>query len=399
MILTTQDAPAARAFAADPRVGDLSQRGPATPDHVIWTKPTPQLGLDVDAYVEGYRRYFETESAHARAAVTMLDPAPRVVLDPRLGMLAAGGTPQAAVAVRDIYDHTIEVISAAERLGGYRPITRSEQFDVEYWDLEQAKVRRATTAGTHRGQVVLITGAAGGIGHACAAAFLREGAAVVGLDLASDVGSAFTGDAWLGVRCDVTEPDQVERAIDAAVPRFGGLDVLVLNAGIFPAARAVAELDGEVWRRTMSVNVDAALELLRRTHPLLRLAPQGGRVVVIGSKNVAAPGPGAAAYSASKAALTQLARVTALEWAADGIRVNIVHPDAVFDTGIWTPEVLAERAAHYGVSVDEYKRRNLLGAEIRSTDVAELCVTVAGPAFAKTTGAQIPIDGGNERVI
>ena len=149
----------------------------------------------------------------------------------------------------------------------------------------------------------------------------------------------------------------------------------------------------------LDVNLDASVDLLRETHPLLALSPGGGQVLVIGSKNVAAPGPGAAAYSASKAALTQVARVLALEWAPDGIRVNVVHPDAVFDTGIWTPELLAARAERYGMTVEQYKRRNLLGAEITSDDVGRLCVTMAGAAFAKTTGAQVPIDGGNDRVI
>lgn len=149
----------------------------------------------------------------------------------------------------------------------------------------------------------------------------------------------------------------------------------------------------------MRVNLDANLALLRLAHPLLKLAPRQGRVTVIGSKNVAAPGPGAVAYSASKAALTQMMRVAALEWASDGIRLNALHPDAVFDTGIWTEEVLAARAQHYGLTVDQYKRRNLLKTEIRSRDVAELAAELCGPLFAKTTAAQIPVDGGDARVI
>ncbi|MFP5488104.1 MAG: SDR family oxidoreductase, partial [Acidimicrobiia bacterium] len=138
---------------------------------------------------------------------------------------------------------------------------------------------------------------------------------------------------------------------------------------------------------------------LRLLHPLLSRSPVSGRVVVIGSKNVLAPGAGASAYSASKAAVTQLARVAALEWAGDGIRVNTVHPDAVFDTGLWSEELLRERAARYGMTVDEYRRRNLLGTEITSALVAEAVVQLVGPAFAATTGAQIAIDGGSDRTI
>jgi NAD(P)-dependent dehydrogenase (short-subunit alcohol dehydrogenase family) len=175
--------------------------------------------------------------------------------------------------------------------------------------------------------------------------------------------------------------------------------MLVLNAGVFPRGQRVEGLADEAWRRVMSVNLDANLRLLREAYPLLRLAPARGRVVVIGSKNVPAPGPGAAAYSASKAALTQLARVVALEWGSDGIRINTLHPNAVFDTGLWSAEVLAERARHYGISVAEYKSRNLLKVEVESRDVAELAAELCGPLFAKTTGAQLPVDGGNERVV
>src|SRR5690606_4106714 len=138
---------------------------------------------------------------------------------------------------------------------------------------------------------------------------------------------------YLGIRCDVTDEAAVSAALERAVRAFGGLDMLILNAGVFPGGRRIEALDTAEWRRVLQVNLDANLALMRECHPLLKLAPKGGRVVVIGSKNVPAPGPGAAAYSASKAALTQLARVAALEWGADGIRVNTIHPNAVFDTG------------------------------------------------------------------
>ena len=149
----------------------------------------------------------------------------------------------------------------------------------------------------------------------------------------------------------------------------------------------------------MRVNTDANLILLRECYPLLKLSPRGGRAVAVGSKNVPAPGRGAAAYSASKAALTQLIRVAALEWAADGIRINMIHPDAVFDTGVWTDEVLASRARSHGLSVEAYKKRNLLKTGVTSRDVAEMAAEMCGPLFAKTTGAQVPIDGGSDRVI
>ena len=249
------------------------------------------------------------------------------------------------------------------------------------------------------GQVALVTGAASGIGRAVAAKFIEEGASVVGLDLNEAITETFSGKTWLGVPSDVTNLEQVKGAIAQAVARFGRLDMLVLNAGIFPKATHVAELELELWQKVMRINLDSAVELLRETHPLLKESPGGGRVGVIGSKNVAAPGPGASAYSASKAALTQLARVIALEWAPDSIRVNVIHPDAVFDTGLWAGGVLESRATHYGVSVEEYRKRNLLHVEITSADVAELAFAMVGPAFAKTTGAQVPIDGGNDRVI
>ena len=149
----------------------------------------------------------------------------------------------------------------------------------------------------------------------------------------------------------------------------------------------------------MNLNLDTNLMLLRECYPFLKLAFKGGRVVVIGSKNVTAPGPGVAAYSVSKAALNQLIRVTALEWGRDRIRLNTLHPNAVFDTGIWTEEVLTARAKHYGLSIEDYKTNNLLKVEITSRDVAELAAEMCGPLFSKTTAAQLPIDGGNERVI
>jgi NAD(P)-dependent dehydrogenase (short-subunit alcohol dehydrogenase family) len=213
------------------------------------------------------------------------------------------------------------------------------------------------------------------------------------------VEATFEGPWWLGLEADVTDDHAVEKAIEVGVERFGGLDMLVLNAGVFPPGSPIADLDMAAWRGTMAVNLDANASLLTRAHPLLRHAPRDGRVVLIGSKNVPAPGPGASAYSASKAALTQLGRVAALEWGQDRIRVNVIHPNAVFDTGIWSDEVLAERAAYYGMTVEDYRSNNLLGVEVTTADVARMCVAMLGPPFAKTTGGQVAVDGGNDRVI
>ncbi|HYX44807.1 MAG TPA: bifunctional aldolase/short-chain dehydrogenase, partial [Acidimicrobiales bacterium] len=338
------------AFLGRPDLADISQRGPVTPDHVIRTKPWPLVGRDVEGFVHRYRRYFEDHRHRATVEVRPLDPAPRVVLDGELGMCCVGATPRDASIVEDVYRHTMKVVLDATALGGYQPIPLADLFDVEYWELEQAKLGRGGAPPLFAGEVALVTGAASGIGRACAEALLAEGAAVVGLDVHPAVTAAFDGPQWLGLEADVTVERAVVDAVERAVHRFGGLDLLVLNAGVFPRGAPLAALEADAWRRTMAVNLDANAFLLREAHPLLRLAPGGGRVVVIGSKNVPAPGPGVAGYSASKAALTQLARVAALEWGDDGIRVNVIHPDAVFDTGAWPEDVLAQRAASYGLT-------------------------------------------------
>jgi NAD(P)-dependent dehydrogenase (short-subunit alcohol dehydrogenase family) len=203
----------------------------------------------------------------------------------------------------------------------------------------------------------------------------------------------------LHLTADVTDTEALRAAIAQAVERFGGLDAVVSCVGAFVSGKRLEALDDATWDRVMDLNAGSHLALLRETIPLLRRAVGGGSVVLIGSKNVAAPGPGAAAYSASKAALTQLGRVAALELAAEGIRVNILHPDAVFDTGVWTPGVIAQRARHYGLTIEEYRRRNLLGTEVRAADVGALAAALCTDLFSRTTGAQIPVDGGNERVV
>ena len=399
VVLKTNSSEKFRAFAQRADVEKISQHGPATPDHLLFTKPTPMIGRDVAQYARRYREYFERNASKSKEPKTMLDPAPRMVLDRELGFAAAARDAREAAIIEELYEHSIDVFLRAEALGGWRAVGESQLFDIEYWDLEQAKLRKSAAPPPFRGEVALVTGAASGIGKACVEAFLRRGAAVVGLDRNAAIERMWQEPGFLGLTLDLTDAGALDRSLDRVVRAFGGVDMLVLNAGIFPSSQPVQDIAAETWKQTMTVNVEAPLRIMQLCHPLLRLAPRGGRIVVIGSRNVPAPGPGAAAYSASKAALNQVARVAALEWAKDGIRINSLHPDAVYDTGLWTQDLLAARAKAYNMTVEQYRRKNLLKTEVASRDVAELAAEMCGPLFAKTTAAQVPVDGGNERVV
>lgn len=246
------------------------------------------------------------------------------------------------------------------------------------------------------GARAIVTGAASGIGLACAKALLAGGATVLGLDLSETVPGAVADERWVGRTCDVSDQAAVSARIGEFGDQYGTIHHVVSNAGIFTAGANIVDLDLTVWQRSLAINLTSHLLVLQAAIPRMT---QGGSIVIMGSRNVPAPGPGAAAYSCAKAAATQLARVAALELAGAGIRVNVVHPDAVFDTGIWTEEVLARSAARYGMTVAEYRTKNLMHAEISQHDVAAGVCALLGPAFGRTTGAQIPIDGGNDRVI
>jgi len=386
-------------FAAHERVASIAARGPVTPDHIIRTKRIPAIiEGDPSAAVQSFaREYGEYFRRHATAGLTMLDPAPRWAVWPGRGLIAFGSTVADADVVHDIAEHTVTVIQWSEALGGWCPLGEADLFAVEYWELEQAKLKKRGAGRPLDGRVAFVTGAASGIGRAVARELSRQGAAVVGADIhAASEGEEIRPGAHL--RCDVTDAASVTRAVEETVRQFGGLDILVSNAGVFPKSARIEEMDEHLWQDSLSLNLTSHQRVLQSCIPYLRHGVEPS-VVVIGSKNVPAPGPGQAAYSAAKAALTQLARVAALELARDGIRVNVLHPNAVFDTGTFTPEVLAARATAYGLSVEEYKRNNLLGVEIVAHDVALAVAALVGQSFRRTTGAQIPIDGGNDRVI
>ena len=375
-------------------------KGPLTPDHVIRTKKAPVVlsgdhTADLSNYANEYKNYFNQFNT---GDLISLDTAPRWAIWPRHGTLSFGTSMKNINIIHDITRHTMKAIFQAQQLGGWQPVGKRDLFEMEYWVLEQAKLKKDTASKPMQGKIALITGAANGIGKACVERLVKEGAVVSALDINPTINTCFNQNEILSIRCDVTNGEQLSSAIENTIAHFGGLDMLVSNAGIFPKSYSIEEMDDETWRKSMDINVTSHQKLLKLCLPYMFQGIDPA-IVIIGSKNVSAPGPGASAYSVAKAGLTQLGRIAALELGAKGIRVNVLHPNAVFDTGIWTDEILEARAHQYGLTVEEYKTNNILKVEVASKDVAELAVKMLGDTFSKVTGAQIPIDGGNERTI
>ena len=400
MIARIDQSPEACGFANLSDVESIAIRGPITLDHVIRTKPIPvilrnNLEKDMADYSSEYKKYFDRNTD---GRLTSFDTAPRWGIWPEHGSISFGRSVNEADVVADIAGHTMRAIQLGEALGGWKPLPEKDIFHMEYWSMQQAKLQKKESSLELQGKIALVTGAAGGIGRACAEALYEQGAVVVGLDINPEVTEIFNRRDRAGLTCDITDDKAIQEAVEFIVRCFGGLDILVTNAGIFPASQTIEEMDAETWNQSMEINLTSHQRLLKTCIPYLNHGIDPA-VIFIASKNVPAPGPGASAYSVAKAGLTQLARIAALELAPFGIRVNMVHPDAVFDTGIWTQEVLEGRARHYGLTVSEYKTKNLLRTEVTSKDVAAMVCAMAGRTFAKTTGAQVPIDGGNERVI
>lgn len=400
MLARHEDSAYATAFSNEPKAAAISGRGPLTPDHIIRTKRTPAIltgdaEKDIAAYVIDYNKYFKE---HRNIKHISLDAAPRWAVWPQHGVVYFDNSINGIRIIHDIAQHTIKAITQAEQLGGWTALPVKDLFEMEYWSLEQEKLKKSGKPKPMQGKIALITGAASGIGKACVEQLVQEGAVVAALDIDPKIHEYFQRDEVFAVACDVTNSVQIKNAIEETVSRFGGLDMLVANAGIFPKSYSIGEMDEAVWNKSIGINLTSQQQLLQYCLPYLELGIDPA-IVIIGSKNVPAPGAGAAAYSVAKAGLTQLGRIAAMEFGAKGIRVNMVHPNAVYDTGIWTNEVLEARAKQYGQTVEEYKTSNILKTEITSKDVAQLVVTMLGSSFSKITGAQIPIDGGNDRVI
>ena len=418
-ILHFDDAPELLEFVGSNEAGALSQVGPATPDHTIFTKRLPcfvsveQPGdsdrlkaalLDaVERFAGEYSRYFE---AHRFQGANLLDPFPRVILIPGIGMFATGKDKRTSLIVDDIYRHTISVLGSASAIGRYVSLTPREAFEVEYWPLELYKLSLAPPEKELARRVALVTGGASGIGKAAAFRLAREGAHVVIGDLdeagarkvAEEIVGAEGAGRALGLGMDVTGEGSVRRAFEETVLAYGGVDIVVSNAGIAHAA-PIERMEREDWERSFAVNATGHFLVAREALRLLRAQGLGGAFVFVATKNVMSPGKEFGAYSASKAAEAQLAKIVALEGGPHGIRSNIVNPDAVFqDSRLWSDEVRRERARAQGIAVDEleefYRKRNILNRPILPEDVAEAVLFLASDRSAKTTGCTLTVDGG-----
>ncbi|MBS1676477.1 MAG: bifunctional aldolase/short-chain dehydrogenase [Actinobacteria bacterium] len=394
----------------------LTQVGAACPDHLVHTKRVPMwVPFDPEredvatlagrireraaTYRDDYRAYFD---AHAGEGDAAADPDPRVVLVQHLGLVAAGTTVKASRLSRDLYLRAIEVMAGAEALGGFTSLTTAESFAVEYWPLELYKLSLAPSPGELQGQVAFVTGAAGGIGRAVVAELAAAGACVVGFDLDGEGAAdavADLGASGAAVGGDVTSEADVAAAFAGATAAFGGVDLVVSNAGIASSA-PVAETTLAEWQRNHRILVEGYFLVSRAAFGLLERQGRGGSIVFVASKNAVVAGRNAAAYSSAKAAELHLARCLAEEGGAAGIRVNTVNPDAVLQgSRIWGSDWRQERAAAYGIAPDEleehYRRRTTLGVNVYPADIAAAVLHFASASRSgKTTGNMLNVDGG-----
>lgn len=408
-ILEFDDSPEVLAFLAREDAERITQIGAATPDHLLYTKRLPLFlreGDDVEAAMRGYAERYEAHYRAHPSEFAMLDPSPRIVLMPGVGMWTAGKDARAARIVRDIYRHTMRIIAAAETNGGYESLNDEDAFHAEYWPLELYKLTLLPKEKELAAKIVIVTGAASGIGRAVAERFAEEGAHVVVTDidvaLAGEVAESIVAKHGLrraiAIRLDVSDEQDVERAFDETVRAYGGLDIVISNAGI-SSFGSLDTLPVAEWDRSFGVNARGHFLVARAAMRILKEQGRGGSIVFNASKNVTAPGKDFGAYSVSKAAEAQLCRIVALEGGEHGIRANMLNPDAIFGgSRFWSDEMRSMRAHAYGIDdaklPDFYRNRTLLKVEVTADDVAEAALFLAGPRSAKTTGAMLPVDGG-----
>jgi rhamnose utilization protein RhaD (predicted bifunctional aldolase and dehydrogenase)/NAD(P)-dependent dehydrogenase (short-subunit alcohol dehydrogenase family) len=405
-ILDHRSSPEIMAFCNGAALSDYATRGNVTPDHVIRIKrhgvalPAPDatdlpgfrqaVRTAIDTFKADYTAYFQRNAARKGGGLTMLDPAPRVLYVPGIGLFGLGCTRKDAAIAADLAEATVRVITDAERIGRFTPLSEEHLFDVEYWSLEQAKLAGARDKPMGR-QIVAVTGAASGLGLAIARAFLAEGAEVAMLDISADLAARAAESGGLPVNCDVTDPASVAAAMAQVVARFGGLDVLISNAGVAVQGN-MATVPDDAMTRALAINLWGHHYMARSAVAIMQAQGTGGAMVFNISKQALNPGPGFGPYGIAKSAALALMRQYAVEHGADGITSNAVNADRI-RTGLLTEDMVRQRSQARGLSEADYMRGNLLQREVTVEDVAEAFVFLA--RAGKTSGAILTVDGGN----
>ncbi len=409
LILDFRTGPAILSFVNGAEVRRYSQAGPVTPDHTIRTKhrplvvATPEHGKTddfrraaraaVEAFIADYQAYFERQNGRVGRCRTALDPLPRVVLVPGLGLFGLGRSKKDAGIAADLAQCAVETITDAEAIGRFESITEAAMFDMEYWPLEQAKLGTAKEPPL-AGQVAVVTGGGGTIGAATARAFASAGAEVALLDVderaAADKARTIGG-AALALECDVTDAASVARAFEAVAAAFGGVDIVISNAGAAWQGR-IGEVDEEILRKSFELNFYGHQRVAQAAVKIMLAQGTGGCLLFNVSKQAVNPGPNFGPYGLPKAATLFLVRQYALDYGSDGIRANAVNADRI-RSGLLTDAFIAERSKARGVSEQDYLRGNLLGREVTAEDVAQAFLHQA--LALKTTGDVTTVDGGN----
>ncbi len=407
VLLTFRKSPLILAYVNGAELASYSQRGVVTPDHVIRTKnrpllvPAPSAGelgafkAAVHAAVGAYMARYDATFAHFNACAaerkTKLDALPRVVLVPGIGLYGIGSTPAASAIAADLAENAVRVVTDAETIGRFEPLGEADAFDVEYWSLEQAKLKGAAEK-RFAGQVALVTGAGSGIGRATAQAFAAEGASVAVLDKALAAAERVAHEVGgLALACDVTQQRELAAAFAQIVARFGGLDIVVSNAGAAWQGK-IGEVGDDVLRASFELNFFAHQAVAKAAVSIMQQQGTGGVLLFNISKQAINPGPDFGPYGLPKAATLALMRQYALDYGSDGIRANGVNADRV-RTGLLSEAMVTERAAARGLSETAYMQGNLLKREVTVADVAHAFLALA--SARATTGHVVTVDGGN----
>jgi len=409
LIATFRTSDQIRAFVDGDDLESYGARGVVTPDHVIRTKRVPLItplpifdeisGFEAEVrnranlYRKNYQSYFDSNNRRVGGDKIMLDPSPRVALVPGVGLFGLGTSKKAADVTADLAEITIDTILKSERTGAFESLSAEHLFDMEYWSLEQAKLGKAQEKPLV-GQVAVITGGAGTIGAATAKLFAGAGAEVCVLDLDKDAAERVAGQIdthALGLACDVTEADAVHQSFDVICETFGGMDILVSNAGA-AFQGAIADLDEAALRKSFELNFFAHQTLAQAAVAIMSKQRTGGCLLFNASKQAINPGENFGAYGLPKAATLFLSRQYALECGHLGIRSNAVNADRI-RSGVLSEEVIKSRAAARGVTEEQYLAGNLLGLEVQADDVAQAFLHHA--LAVRTTGDVTTVDGGN----